>query len=105
MHVLQKREEEGATHECLGMMNKPAYLVNLKTLNSEHFAVPPAVLLSEIIGTKDHMMKTLQAGEEDVMRPKIWEDLELFFSSVKFHLVLLIFLGKKKWEKVGFIFC
>jgi hypothetical protein len=59
------------------MMNKPAYLVNLKTLNSEHFAVQPAVLLSEIIGTKDqalpHMMKTLQAGEEDVMRPKIWE--------------------------------
>jgi hypothetical protein len=44
-------------------------------------------------------MKTLQAGEEDVMRPKFWD---FFFSSVKFHLVLLIFLGKKKWENVGF---
>jgi hypothetical protein len=53
--------------------------------------VPPAVLLSEIIGTKDtsppHMMKNLQAGEEeDVMRPKNWEKIwDFFFSpSVKF---------------------
>jgi hypothetical protein len=49
--------------------------------------VPPAVLLSEIIGTKDQatpppMMKTLQAGEEDVMRPKIGKIWD-FFSSVK----------------------
>ncbi len=45
--------------------------------------MPPAVLLSEIIGTEDqapppHMMKNLQAGEEDVMRPKIWENLGKF---------------------------
>jgi hypothetical protein len=30
MHVLQKDKKERAPHECLGMMNKPAYLVSKK---------------------------------------------------------------------------
>ncbi len=47
------------------------------------------------------MMKTLQAGEEDVMRP---ENLGLFSSKCKIHLVLLIFLVNFFFGKMGFFF-